>query len=199
MLCGYRICCVVVVVNAVWSYSPILASHSHRRWPHTAHALLPPTSHSTYSGPPLPEHGGGFERRGGLYAEQAIQLLQDFYLAGNPKGDTRERGAHGLWEARLSFTSKARASLQASLDAFLHTRCMHVEAVAPQSADIVTCPHHLCPSTSQRLLTTCPAQRPSQRGRWWTCRRGSWSWISSGSRGSRPERGQPLPTRRVVV
>jgi hypothetical protein len=30
--------------------------------------------------------GRGFPSRGGLYAERAVQLLQDFYIAGNPNG-----------------------------------------------------------------------------------------------------------------
>lgn len=56
-----------------------------------------------YSGPPLPEHGGGFERRGGLFADQAIQLLQDFYLAGNPKAPKPARPVVDVppWELEL--------------------------------------------------------------------------------------------------
>lgn len=33
--------------------------------------------------------GQGYPVQGGLFAEEAIKLLQDFYLAGNPKGQCR--------------------------------------------------------------------------------------------------------------
>ncbi|KAI8464784.1 MAG: cytidine deaminase-like protein [Monoraphidium minutum] len=57
----------------------------------------------TYHGPPLPPNGGGFERRGGLFAEAAVQLLQDFYLAGNPKAPKPARPVVDVppWELEL--------------------------------------------------------------------------------------------------
>jgi hypothetical protein len=38
-------------------------------------------------------HGAGFPAVGGLFAKEAIQLLQDFYIAGNPAGE-------GSWSTR---------------------------------------------------------------------------------------------------
>lgn len=38
------------------------------------------------SAPAQPPHGKAFTARGGLFAEEAVQLLQMFYFAGNPLG-----------------------------------------------------------------------------------------------------------------
>jgi hypothetical protein len=42
----------------------------------SAHACSPPAS----------AHGKRFRARGGLFADEAVQLLQMFYKAGNPLG-----------------------------------------------------------------------------------------------------------------
>ncbi|KAF8069501.1 TAD2 [Scenedesmus sp. PABB004] len=40
-------------------------------------------------------HGGPFPARGGLFAREAVALLQDFYIAGNPAGAARRGGRGG--------------------------------------------------------------------------------------------------------
>lgn len=41
-------------------------------------------------------HGAPFEAQGGLFADEAIQLLQQFYVAGNPTGEqTRNQSSFG--------------------------------------------------------------------------------------------------------
>jgi hypothetical protein len=41
------------------------------------------------SDPQAAAHGAGFPAAGGLFAKEAIQLLQDFYIAGNPAGEAK--------------------------------------------------------------------------------------------------------------
>jgi hypothetical protein len=46
------------------------------------------------SDPQAAAHGAGFPAIGGLFAKEAIQLLQDFYIAGNPAG----KGNWSIWQ-----------------------------------------------------------------------------------------------------
>ncbi|KAF6265268.1 cytidine deaminase-like protein [Scenedesmus sp. NREL 46B-D3] len=43
--------------------------------------------------PQAAAHGASFPAAGGLFAKEAIQLLQDFYIAGNPAGETGRQQA----------------------------------------------------------------------------------------------------------
>lgn len=40
-------------------------------------------------------HGKPFPAQGGLFADQAIQLLQQFYVCGNPLGEQHPQLGHG--------------------------------------------------------------------------------------------------------
>lgn len=46
------------------------------------------------SDPQAAAHGAGFPAVGGLFAKEAIQLLQDFYVAGNPAGKPVRQPQH---------------------------------------------------------------------------------------------------------
>jgi hypothetical protein len=65
--------------------------------------------------------GKAFEARGGLYAEEGIKLLQQFYLAGNPAGE--EGSSHAVsycWVVLRSSSDPSTASESVRLGGTCH-------------------------------------------------------------------------------
>jgi hypothetical protein len=61
-----------------------------------AQSTLHSLSCAACSDPQAATHGAGFPAVGGLFAKEAIQLLQDFYIAGNPAG----KGSRSTWQQK---------------------------------------------------------------------------------------------------
>ena len=103
-------------------------------------------------------HGAGFPAVGGLFAKEAIQLLQDFYVAGNPAGRPARQPQHttlhsasvascaccvrSAYEAhrQAALSSSATALMQAVLTVLLLPACCFLPAAPKPHRKVMEVP-----------------------------------------------------------